>query len=345
MEYSACKPEIGRGLARNSNHKAVFGFFDHTGSHTLEGAVVSGIPRQECVAQHGTIVPSVDIGERDRHGIDIIPPPTIVKVDDMHGLTVAKKFHLPIGMDKPHTMAALLHRLARRLDPRRGDGTHGEVAWGVHCYRGLEAVPPCQHITQTRPPREWRMLGSDKRRRVLVYAGHTRPNTFQVWWRQGLRPTFPSDPGHQHTLPGPRSVWGADLLDECPITRWDGLGYDQGRVAPERQQPLQFFGHRLGTVPPWRTQAQSIFGTVARPSWLQQGLRSAAGHRDVEDRIRRVRHQGERHPLEVVACQDTLCQGDQMTETGDVTDHSTCRAPNEGTVNFVGEESLNKALI
>jgi hypothetical protein len=31
MEGSVCKPEIGGGLARNPCHKAMFGFFDHTG--------------------------------------------------------------------------------------------------------------------------------------------------------------------------------------------------------------------------------------------------------------------------------------------------------------------------
>ena len=31
MEGYVCKPEIGGGLARNRCHKAMFGFFDHTG--------------------------------------------------------------------------------------------------------------------------------------------------------------------------------------------------------------------------------------------------------------------------------------------------------------------------
>ena len=39
--------------------------------------------------------------------------------------------------------------------------------------------------------------------------------------------------------------------------------------------------------------------------------------------------------MEVVACQDTLCQGDHMLETGDVTYHSTCRASHEGMVTFL----------
>jgi hypothetical protein len=30
-EGSICKPEMGGGLARNSYHKAAFGFFDRTG--------------------------------------------------------------------------------------------------------------------------------------------------------------------------------------------------------------------------------------------------------------------------------------------------------------------------
>ena len=166
------------------------------------------------------------------------------------------------------------------------------------------------------------LLGRNKRRRVLVEAGHTRPHACQVWGRQGLRATFPGDPVKQHALPGYGRVWGTDLLDERPITRRDGLGHDQVRVAPKRQQPLQFFGQSLGTVPPWRTQAQGIRGTV--------------GYRDVEDRIRRFRHQGERCPMEVVAGQDTLGQGEQIVETGDVTYHSTYLAPHEGMVNFLG---------
>lgn len=39
MEYSARKPEIGGGLARNCCHKAVFQFFDHTGLHVLQPVV------------------------------------------------------------------------------------------------------------------------------------------------------------------------------------------------------------------------------------------------------------------------------------------------------------------
>jgi hypothetical protein len=73
-----------------------------------------------------------------------------------------------VGMDKPYTMAALLQCLARRLDPLRNDGKHRHVARGVHGHRGLEAVPPRQHITKTRAPRWWGMLGRDKHRRVLM---------------------------------------------------------------------------------------------------------------------------------------------------------------------------------
>jgi len=122
------------------------------------------------VAQRGKIVPIVDIGERHCHVIDIITPTTIVKVDDTHlvltGEQIVPLVH--VGMDKAYTLAEFLHRLARRLDPLRGSGKRGEVAWGVHGDRGLEAVLPRQHITKTRAPCEWRTLGRDKRRRVLV---------------------------------------------------------------------------------------------------------------------------------------------------------------------------------
>jgi hypothetical protein len=39
--------------------------------------------------------------------------------------------------------------------------------------------------------------------------------------------------------------------------------------------------------------------------------------------------------MEVVACQDTLCQGEQRLETRAGTYHSTCRASHEGMVNFL----------
>ena len=88
---------------------------------------------------------------------------------DAHPLTVEQIVLLvQVGMDKPYSMAARLHRLAHRLDPLRGDGKDGQVARGVHSDRRREAVPPGSHITKTRAPCEWRMLGRDKRRRVLV---------------------------------------------------------------------------------------------------------------------------------------------------------------------------------
>ena len=129
-----------------------------------------GIPRQKCLTQRGIIVPIVDVGECHCHVIDIISPPTIVKVDDTHLVLIGEQIVplVQVGMDKPHAMGDLLHRLARRLDPLRGDGKHGQVVWGVHSDRGREAVPPRQHITKTRAPGEWRMVGRDKRRRVLV---------------------------------------------------------------------------------------------------------------------------------------------------------------------------------
>jgi hypothetical protein len=39
--------------------------------------------------------------------------------------------------------------------------------------------------------------------------------------------------------------------------------------------------------------------------------------------------------MEVVAGQDTLCQGAHMVETGDMAYHRTYLAPNEGMVNFI----------
>jgi hypothetical protein len=35
MEGSVCKPKIGGGLVRNPCHKAMFGFFDHTGTRQV----------------------------------------------------------------------------------------------------------------------------------------------------------------------------------------------------------------------------------------------------------------------------------------------------------------------